>query len=197
MSHRLPPLNGVRAFEASARHLSFKLAAAELGVTAGAVGQQVKSLEEALGVALFKRVPRGLLLTNAGETYLPDLSRAFRLISDATEKVAPALPGRKLRIGLSAELKRCLPARWPKGFDTVDPHVVCPRVTDDLELVLSAEIDGLLGLGNARASGLSIETIATVRTDHGLEDVHYACQTGIAGCKQSRALVAGLQSVLE
>ena len=85
MSYRLPPLNALRAFEASARHLSFKRAADELCVTAGAVSQQVKSLEATMGVKLFRRLPRGLLLTATGETYLPSISRAFHAISEATE----------------------------------------------------------------------------------------------------------------
>ena len=59
MSYRLPPLNGLRAFEASARHLSFRRAADELCVTPGAVSQQVKSLEASIGVKLFRRLPRG------------------------------------------------------------------------------------------------------------------------------------------
>ena len=104
MSYRLPPLNGLRAFEASARHLSFKRAADELCVTPGAVSQQVKSLEESLGVPLFRRLPRGLLLTAGGENYLPSISKAFHAISEATESVSPALKGRKLRVGVSPTL---------------------------------------------------------------------------------------------
>src|SRR5436190_11693121 len=83
MSYRLPPLNGLRAFEAAARHLSFKRAADELGVTPGAVSQQVKSLELALGISLFRRLPRSLILTDQGETYLPAITSAFDLISRA------------------------------------------------------------------------------------------------------------------
>ncbi len=63
---RLPPLNAIRVFEAAARHLSFTRAARELCVTQGAVSQQVKGLEEALGVRLFLRVDRGLRLTEEG-----------------------------------------------------------------------------------------------------------------------------------
>ena len=62
MTYRLPSLNALRAFEAAARHLSFKTAATELGVTAGAVSQQVKKLENSLSVELFRRLPHGLLL---------------------------------------------------------------------------------------------------------------------------------------
>src|SRR5690349_1647135 len=91
MSHRLPPLNGLRSFEAAARHLSFTRAADELGVTPGAVSQQVKSLEQALGIKVFRRLPRSLILTDEGEAYLPSIISAFEIISTATEQVAPRL----------------------------------------------------------------------------------------------------------
>src|SRR3954468_1778073 len=63
MSYRMPPLNALRAFEASARHLSFKQAANELNVTPGAVSQHVKSLEDLLGVKLFQRLHKSLAMT--------------------------------------------------------------------------------------------------------------------------------------
>jgi len=73
----LPPLNALRAFEVSGRRLSFRAAADELGVTQGAVAQQVRALEEHLGIALFQRHPRGLQLTLAGAAYLAEVTRAF------------------------------------------------------------------------------------------------------------------------
>ncbi|MDO5609364.1 MAG: LysR family transcriptional regulator [Pseudomonadota bacterium] len=83
MERPLLPLNALRAFEASARHLSFTRAAIELCVTQAAVSHQVKALEQRLGFALFKRLPRGLLLTREGETLLPAMQQAFDRISDA------------------------------------------------------------------------------------------------------------------
>jgi LysR family transcriptional regulator, regulator of gene expression of beta-lactamase len=71
------PLNALRAFEASARHLSFTRAADELSVTQAAVAAQVKNLEGRLGVALFRRLPRGLALTDEGQALLPMLSDSF------------------------------------------------------------------------------------------------------------------------
>ena len=71
------PLNALRAFEASARHLSFTLAGAELHVTQSAISAQVKNLEERLGVSLFRRLPRGLALTDEGQALLPLLSDSF------------------------------------------------------------------------------------------------------------------------
>src|SRR6516165_1140434 len=89
-SHGLPPLNALRAFDATARHLSVKNAADELCVTPGAVSQMLKVLELHLGVALFKRVNRGIFLTDAGQDYLPAVRNAFRQIADATRRVANA-----------------------------------------------------------------------------------------------------------
>jgi LysR family glycine cleavage system transcriptional activator len=90
MTYTLPPLNALRAFEAAARHLSFKLAAHELHVTPAAVGQQVKALEARLGVRLFERLHKQLILTAAGQVYLPGISDGFRRIADATARLKPA-----------------------------------------------------------------------------------------------------------
>ncbi|HKC52400.1 MAG TPA: transcriptional regulator GcvA [Myxococcota bacterium] len=81
---KLPPLNALRAFEAAARHLSFKRAAVELCVTPAAVSHQVRALEAQLGLALFARLHRALELTPAGARYLPALSEAFDRLDDAT-----------------------------------------------------------------------------------------------------------------
>ncbi|HEV3105940.1 MAG TPA: LysR family transcriptional regulator [Trinickia sp.] len=74
---RYLPLNALRAFESSARHLSFTRAARDLNVTQAAVSQQVRALEERLGAALFKRLPRGLAMTDEGLALLPVLTDAF------------------------------------------------------------------------------------------------------------------------
>ena len=71
------PLNGLRAFEAAARHLSFTKAAIELCVTPAALGHQVQALEERVGVPLFRRLPRGLALTDEGQALLPVLTESF------------------------------------------------------------------------------------------------------------------------
>lgn len=71
------PLTGLRAFEAAARHLSFQAAAAELGVTPTAISHAVAQLERAAGVALFRRRPRPLALTEAGVALLPPVGAAF------------------------------------------------------------------------------------------------------------------------
>jgi LysR family glycine cleavage system transcriptional activator len=87
----LPPLNALRAFEATARHLSMKDAAAELAVTPGAVSQLVRGLEQRLGTRLFRRGNRSLVLTEAGQSYFPPIRHAFRQIDEATRRLQ-ALP---------------------------------------------------------------------------------------------------------
>ena len=81
---RLPPLHWLRAFEASARALSFTNAALELNMTQSAVSQQIKSLENALGCSLFVRRVRGLELTNEGRGYLPTVQAAFATLEEGT-----------------------------------------------------------------------------------------------------------------
>ncbi|MBR0664300.1 LysR family transcriptional regulator [Roseomonas hellenica] len=80
------PLNALRAFEASARHLSFTRAGLELHVTQAAVSHQVKGLEEILGLRLFRRLPRGLALTDEGAALLPVLEEAFRRIGATLDR---------------------------------------------------------------------------------------------------------------
>lgn len=87
MSRHLPPLNWLRAFESAARHLSFTRAAEELSVTQAAVSQHVKALEDRLGIPLFRRTPHGLMLTDAGQAYLPRLRDAFDLIARGTREL--------------------------------------------------------------------------------------------------------------
>jgi LysR family transcriptional regulator, glycine cleavage system transcriptional activator len=102
MTYLLPPLNALRAFEAAARHLSFKQAAHELHVTGGAVSQQVRLLEERLGVQLFERLTRQVILTPAGEAYLAPVRQAFRRLAVATAELKPEGIASLLHIGVHA-----------------------------------------------------------------------------------------------
>ncbi len=87
MADRLPPLNALRTFEVAARHLSLTKAAQELHVTPAAVSQQIKSLESALEVVLFQRLPRGLALTAAAQAGLPQLRDGFNQLTEATQRM--------------------------------------------------------------------------------------------------------------
>ncbi|HER25487.1 MAG TPA: LysR family transcriptional regulator, partial [Rhodospirillales bacterium] len=87
MSRRLPPLNSLKAFEAAARHLSFTRAAQELNVTQAAISHQIKGLEDRLGVLLFRRLNRALLLTDEGQTLLPPTSEALDMLAGAIDRL--------------------------------------------------------------------------------------------------------------
>lgn len=93
-------LNNLRAFEAAARHLSFTNAAVELHVTPAALGHQVKALEERLGFPLFRRLPRGLALTDEGLAMLPALSESFDSIAVMMERVTGRLRGEIVSLGV-------------------------------------------------------------------------------------------------
>jgi DNA-binding transcriptional LysR family regulator len=100
MGRALPPLNALRAFEAAARHGSFVAAADELSVTPAAISHQVKALEERLGVALFRRLARGLAMTEEGQALLPDLRDAFDRMALALDRVGRQSSGKVLTISL-------------------------------------------------------------------------------------------------
>lgn len=87
MKRYLPPLNSLRAFEAAARHCSFRQAADELNVSHSAISHQIKLLESQLEVELFHRSVRSVELTEAGQVYYPILRDAFDRIADGTERV--------------------------------------------------------------------------------------------------------------
>jgi LysR family glycine cleavage system transcriptional activator len=95
---RLPPLNALRAFEAAARHLSFKNSARELHVTPGAVSHQVKVLEESLGLPLFRRLTRALELTPDGQALLPKVQEGLRSLAEAVERVRTRTEARTLTV---------------------------------------------------------------------------------------------------
>jgi LysR family transcriptional regulator, glycine cleavage system transcriptional activator len=88
VSRRLPPLNSLKAFEAAARHLSFTRAAGELNVTQAAISHQIKGLEDRLGVQLFRRLNRTLLLTDEGQSLLSPVSEALDILAGAVDRLA-------------------------------------------------------------------------------------------------------------
>ena len=108
----LPSLNGLRAFEAASRHMSFTLAAAELNVTQTAVSHQIRRLEEQLGLKLFIRRNRALELTREAQDYLPAIRSAF----------SPA--ARPTTCRRSACASTTASALWP--IDPVEPRIAMP-----------------------------------------------------------------------
>src|SRR5260370_15943370 len=108
MTARLPSLNGLRAFEAAARHLSFTQAASELNVTQTAISHQIKRLEEELGVRLFVRQNRALTLTPEAKDYLPGIRAAFNDMRLATDRLLRKDDGHVLTVSTLASLA----AKW-------------------------------------------------------------------------------------
>lgn len=92
---QIPPLNGLRAFDVAGRHLNFRAAADEMGVTQGAVAQQVRQLEAYLGIPLFERLPKGLTFTPSGRSYHGRVAAAFEELRAATVSMRPE-PGKVL-----------------------------------------------------------------------------------------------------
>jgi len=154
---RLPPLNALRAFEAAARHLNFSRAADELSVTPGAVSQQIQNLEDYVGVALFKRTPKGLLLTDPAQIALPALREAFDRLAEAASMLTAAVDGRRLTVSVAPSFA----AKWlvPRlgQFEILHPQVDV-WISAGMELVdfNSGEIDIAIRYGAGRYPGLEV-----------------------------------------
>ncbi|WP_395671061.1 transcriptional regulator GcvA [Phenylobacterium sp.] len=157
---RLPPLNALRAFEAAARHLNFSRAADELSVTPGAVSQQIQNLEDYVGAALFKRTPKGLLLTDAAQTALPALREAFDRLAEAASLLTAAVDGRRLTITAAPSFA----AKWlvPRlgAFEQKHPQVDV-WLSAGLEVVdlTAGEVDIAVRYGGGRYPGLEVRRL--------------------------------------
>jgi len=160
MTRRLPPLSALRAFEAAARHLSFTRAAGELHVTQTAISHQIRALEEYLGVRLFRRLPRGLLLTEEGQIYLPAIRDAFDRIAAATGELVAARAGG----ALTASVLPSFASKWlvPRLGRLRDAHPeVDLRISTSLHLVDFAREDVDIGIrmGRGHYHGLRVDRL--------------------------------------
>jgi len=155
MTARLPSLNGLRAFEAAARHLSFTQAAAELNVTQTAISHQIKRLEEELGVRLFIRQNRALSLTPQAKEYLPGIRAAFNDLRLATDRLLRRDDDHVLTVSTLASLA----AKWllPRltGFQESHPGIDV-RITTSTALVdfKSGGVDAAIRYGRGQWPGL-------------------------------------------
>lgn len=132
MLPRLPPLNAVRAFAAAARHLSFTRAALELHVTHSAISRQVQALETHLGVALFERKTRQVLLTAAGHQFHAQVGPALEQIGAAAESLRGSEPSRTVKINVRPTFAvRWLIPRLP-GFVALHPNIEPQVMTSTL-----------------------------------------------------------------
>ncbi len=133
------PLNALRAFEAAARHLSFTRAGLELNVTQAAVSHQVKLLEGVLRVPLFRRLPRGLALTEEGEALLPVLTDAFQRIVGTLDRFEDGRLREVLTVGaVGTFVTGWLLLRLP-SFHAAHPFVDLRLLTNNNRVDLAGE----------------------------------------------------------
>jgi LysR family glycine cleavage system transcriptional activator len=155
MSARLPSLNGLRAFEAAARHLSFTNAATELNVTQTAISHQIRRLEQELGIRLFVRQNRSLVLTPEARDYLPGVRAAFNDLRLATDRLLRKDNDHVLTVSTLASLA----AKWllPRlsAFQEAHPGIDV-RITTSSTLVdfKGGDVDTAIRYGRGRWPGL-------------------------------------------
>ncbi|MBO4226011.1 MULTISPECIES: transcriptional regulator GcvA [Bradyrhizobium] len=155
MTARLPSLNGLRAFEAAARHLSFTQAAAELNVTQTAISHQIKRLEQELGVRLFVRQNRALTLTPKAAEYLPGVRAAFNDLKLATDRLLRREDDHVLTVSTLASLA----AKWllPRLSTFQEAHPgIDVRITTSTSLVdfQRDNVDAAIRYGRGQWQGL-------------------------------------------
>lgn len=162
MSRRLPPLNALKAFEAAARQLSFTKAAEELFVTQAAVSHQIKALEEHLGIKLFMRKNRSLLLTEEGQGYFYDIKDIFSQLLEATEK----LLARGAKGAISVSLPPTFAIQWlvPRlnQFSELHPDIdVRIKAVDQVEHSLTDDVDVAIYYGRGNWPNVSSDKLHT------------------------------------
>jgi len=154
------PLNALRAFEAAARHLSFTRAGLELCVSQGAVSHQVAALERRLGVTLFRRLPRGLALTDEGHALVPVVADSFDRIGATLDRYA----GGRLREVLTVGVVGTFAAGWllprMKRFAEACPEVDLRVMTNNNRVDLAGEgLDLAIRFGDGAWHGVHAEPI--------------------------------------
>lgn len=164
MAARLPSLNGLRAFEAAARHMSFTLAASELNVTQTAISHQIRRLEEELGIRLFIRQNRALSLTPEAREYLPGIRAAFNDLRLATDRLLRKDASNVLTVSTLASLA----AKWllPRISDFQDKHPgMDVRITTSTALVdfKSGDVDAAIRYGRGQWPGLRADWLMADR----------------------------------
>jgi len=155
MSRRIYPPNALRVYEASARHLSFVKASEELSVTPAAISHQVKNLEEYLGLQLFRRQSRGLLLTESGQLLLTELREVFLHLDKAMEQVIKSGTPKTITLSVAPTFAVMWLIPRLQKFYVLHPGIDV-RLSTSLELVdfQHDDFDAVIRLGNGQWFGL-------------------------------------------
>ena len=161
MRSRLPPLNALRLFEAAARRLSFKNAAEELFLTPSAVSHGIQSLEEWLGVPLFLRTSKGLVLSEAGHAYVPIVRQALHLLATGSAQVINKHGSGQLSISAAPTFA----ARWllPRlhKFRELHPEIQIVIDTSQKRAELSEDgVDLAIRMGRGNWQGVVADKLA-------------------------------------
>lgn len=155
MSRRFPNLNQIRAFEAAARHLSFKDAAEELHVTHAAVSHQIKALEADLGIQLFYRRPRRVELTVSGQSYARTMTRAINDIADATQALVAEQMTGEITISMAPFLSTRTILPHLAKFHLAHPAlVVIPEMTGEVVDFQKSNVSAAVRYGFGKWPGL-------------------------------------------
>lgn len=150
----VPPLLGLHAYEASARHLSFVAAATELHLSPSAISQRVRNLEAHLGVDLFVRRPRSLRLTEAGQAYLPAVRDVFEDLAAATNGLFGTAAHSSLTVRIQVSYGTTWLASRLAGFAADFPHIELQVVTAIwADTLLPSEVDLEIRQGNGSWPG--------------------------------------------
>ena len=162
MARRLPPLNALKAFETAARHLSFTKAAEEMYVTQAAISHQIKALEDHLGLKLFMRKNRSLLLTEEGQSYFLDIKEIFLQLHESTEK----LLARGAKGSLTVSLQPSFAIQWlvPRlnQFSELHPDIdVRIKAVDLDEGSLTDDVDVAIYYGRGTWRNLHADKLHT------------------------------------
>jgi len=153
--YNLPPFTTLSAFEAAARHLSFKDAAQELSVTPGAVSHQVKAIEGELGVILFQRKHRGVELTPEGEALYETLASTFGQISRQVSRIRQTGEADAVRVGSTTAVAAMWLSPAVIRFWRENPDINVHQVTQDRPFQSARNFDFFICYGRPQTSTLS------------------------------------------
>jgi LysR family glycine cleavage system transcriptional activator len=186
MVARLPSLNGLKAFECAARHMSFTKAAEELNVTQTAISHQIRRLEEELGVNLFLRLKDGLALTEDGQAYLPGIRTAFQELRYSTQTLLESRHNSVLTINtlVSVASKWLLPRlpSFQQAFPAIDV-----RISASTELVdfRRGGIDAAIRYGRGDWKGLRADFLMS-------DEIFPVCSPALLDASKSLSAPADL-----
>jgi len=160
MKRSLLPLNALRAFDAAARHMSFKLAADDLSVTPAAISQQIRSLEDFLGVDLFRRTNRSLVLTEAAQLSLLPLKEGFERLEEAVDIIAGSKSSTVLKVSVSPSFaSKWLVPRLASYYEHRPDAIVKISATMQVTDFKAEDTDVAIRYGRGNYDGLESEEL--------------------------------------